>query len=68
VGKAKSLDAKGAKLVKFRKVEQATAKEEADPYGMTARKTRATATTTTGVLHCVQDDGVKQTTTKTTAG
>jgi hypothetical protein len=43
--KSKSLDAKGAKLATFREVEQATANEEADPYGMTARKTKATTTT-----------------------
>jgi hypothetical protein len=43
MGKVKSLDAKGAKLAEFRKVEQATA--EADPYGMTARKTKARTTT-----------------------
>jgi hypothetical protein len=42
---------------------KATAKEEADPCGMTARKaksrakSRATARATTRVLHCVQDDG-----------
>jgi hypothetical protein len=55
----------------------ATAKIEADPCGMTARKAsatsrfpkgmterkttataRATAKATTGVLHCVQDDGL----------
>jgi hypothetical protein len=58
-GEAKSLDAKGAKLATFREVEQNNsnrrsrfpkgiterkASATADPYGMTARKTRATTT------------------------
>ena len=39
----------------------------ADSRGNDRQKSKGNSKANTGILHCVQDDGVKQTTTKTTA-